>query len=128
MWGYHLTLDCAGCNNNIQDAIALAGFAADLVVALDMRAYGDPQIVRFGDDPRLTGYTLIQLIETSDITAHFCDFTGEAYIDVFSCRAFSDKDARVVVDKYFSPVAVNSCFQERQAPQIDNSEDKSNGQ
>jgi S-adenosylmethionine/arginine decarboxylase-like enzyme len=38
---------------------------------------------------------LVQIIETSSITGHVCDLTGNDYIDVFSCRAF---DPDVAVD------------------------------
>ena len=118
MWGYHLTADCAGCNGNIKDGKAIAAFSAELVEALAMKVYGAPQIVRFGEDPKVTGYTLVQLIETSNITAHFCDYSGEAYIDIFSCKAFAIEDAMRVIDKHFAPVACNRSYQERLAPQL----------
>ena len=118
MWGYHLTVDCAGCNDAITNENAVAAFAKDMVEALDMTAFGEPQIVRFGEDPKVTGFTLIQLIETSNIAAHFCDYSGEAYIDVFSCKKFDIKDAIAVVEKHFAPVAYNHSYQERLAPQM----------
>lgn len=118
MWGYHLTIDCAGCNRNITDAGKLAEFAADLVDALKMKAFGAPLIQRFGEDPKVAGYTLVQLIETSDITGHFCDHTGEAYIDIFSCKAFAESDALEVIDRYFAPLARNTNYTVRQAPVV----------
>jgi hypothetical protein len=30
-------------------------------------------------DPKQLGYSLVQLIETSAITGHFCDRSGDAY-------------------------------------------------
>jgi len=118
MWGYHLTIDCAGCNANISNHDALAAFARDMVDALDMKAYGEPQLVRFGDDPKVTGYTLIQLIETSNISGHFCDYSGEAYIDVFSCKAFEAEAALAVVQRHFAPADYVTSYQERQAPVV----------
>ena len=118
MWGYHLTVDCAGCNDNIKDKAAVGRFAADMVSALRMRAYGPPQTVRFGEDPAVTGITLVQLIETSNITGHFCDQTGEAYIDIFSCRKFAVEDAIGVIEWHFSPRAFEHTYQERQAPAV----------
>ena len=116
MWGYHLTVDCAGCNDAIKDRHAVAAFAADMVSALAMAAYGAAQITRFGQDPKVAGFTLVQLIETSYITAHFCDRTGEAYIDVFSCRKFSIDDAIAVIQRHFEPLDYSHSYQERQAP------------
>ena len=53
-----------------------------------MKAYGDPIVVDFGEDPKVSGFSAMQLIETSDITAHFSNKTNRAYIDVFSCKPF----------------------------------------
>ena len=45
---------------------------------------------RFGTEPHLYGYSVMQLIETSCITAHFSEQTDCCYIDVFSCKDFDD--------------------------------------
>jgi S-adenosylmethionine/arginine decarboxylase-like enzyme len=34
----------------------------------------------------LLGYSVAQLIHTSSITCHFMDTSGDAYIDIFSCK------------------------------------------
>ena len=80
-----------------------------------MVAFGDPQIVMFGSGNK-KGYTLVQLIETSNITAHFCEETNDVYIDVFSCKPFESKDVIEVVDHSFSPKRKNVQFIVRQAP------------
>jgi hypothetical protein len=53
------------------------------VKEIDMVAFGAPRIVRFGSD-HCKGYTLVQLIQTSNITAHFAEDTNDVYLDVFS--------------------------------------------
>ncbi len=118
MWGYHLTVDCSGCNGNIKLEDKLVAFAKDMVQALKMRAYGEPLVVTFGVD-ELRGYTLVQLIETSNITAHFCDYTREVYIDVFSCKRFAPETALEVIERYFAPEDYVTAFTERQAPQLE---------
>lgn len=114
-WGYHLMLDCAACDSEkIQDAVNITAFAKELVKRIDMVAYGEPQVVNFGSGNK-AGYTLVQLIETSNICAHFCNDTGDTYLDVFSCKPFSPA---VVVDtmrEYFAPKNVNSTFLHRDA-------------
>lgn len=60
----------------------------DLIKFIDMEPYGEPLLVRFGKEKRVEGYTFVQLIQTSAITAHFIDETGAAYIDIFSCKNF----------------------------------------
>lgn len=53
-----------------------------------MRRFGNPLIVNFGDDPRVAGYSLLQLIETSNISGHFANESAAAYLDVISCKNF----------------------------------------
>ena len=79
-----------------------------------MVAYGPPQLVRFGEDDKM-GYTLVQLIETSNITGHFCESTNDAYLDIFSCKPYSKEQALILVQKYFAPKSVKSTFVHRQA-------------
>lgn len=104
-WGKHFIADCALCNQYIEDPEMIKEFAQTLVQKIDMKAYGEPQIVKFGSGDK-EGYTLIQLIETSNITAHFCDSTQEAYIDVFSCKDFDPQVVEEVIRDYFNPVRI----------------------
>jgi S-adenosylmethionine/arginine decarboxylase-like enzyme len=67
-----------------------------------MVAYGPPRIVMFGTGGK-KGYTLVQLIETSNITAHFVEEVDAVYLDVFSCKKFKTSDALAVFKKYFKP-------------------------
>ena len=64
-------------------------------------------------DPAASGYTLIQLIETSNVTAHFAEQSGDVYLDVFSCKAFSEEKAIAVCEKYFAPRHIKRTSLER---------------
>lgn len=116
-WGYHLTIDAAGCDPvALRSATTIAAFAKELVEKIDMVAFGEPQVVHFGEGNK-AGYTLVQLIETSNITAHFAEETNDIYLDVFSCKPFEINDVFVVFDKYFASVDFTYDFKKRQAPQ-----------
>lgn len=116
MWGFHLRLDLGDCNDNIAFSHTLKDWVEELVIAIDMKAFGEPQIVHFGKhDPKVAGYTLVQLIETSAITGHFTDHSGDAYIDVFSCKPFDIDVAVEVTDRHFRPRRVRKMYDERQA-------------
>jgi S-adenosylmethionine/arginine decarboxylase-like enzyme len=81
-----------------------------------MVPYGEPQVIHFGHNERhLEGWTVIQLIETSNIIAHFNDHTGEGYIDIFSCRHFDIDTAVDTVEEYFEPTKIRKTFLTRQA-------------
>lgn len=88
----------------------------DLVERIQMVPYGEPQILHFGHNERhLEGWTVIQLIETSNIIAHFNDHTGEGYIDVFSCKPYDIDVALGTVREYFAPKTIRTNFLTRQA-------------
>lgn len=112
-WGYHLILNCYDADKElITDPKNIEAFVIALVKRIDMVAYGKPQIIHFGEGDK-AGYTLIQLIETSNITAHFCDESGNFYLDVFSCKEY-DKDSVIeVVSQFFSPRIFHETFLER---------------
>jgi S-adenosylmethionine/arginine decarboxylase-like enzyme len=114
-WGYHLIVNAASCNPGaIRSSTTIKGFTKELVKRIDMTAYGPPKVVRFGTG-HLMGYSLMQLIETSNITAHFAEESGDAYFDIFSCKTFNPADALAVIREFFHPKAVQSTFLKRQA-------------
>ena len=123
-WGYHAMVDVHGCDKQaITDAEVVKGFAKALVEAIDMTAYGEPQVVDFANhDPNKGGFTLVQLIETSNICAHFVSATGDAYFDVFSCKPFEIKAVIDTINTYFRPEDgfVNFVFRDaRQAYEVE---------
>lgn len=88
-WGLHTIVDLYNCNENcIKDKSIIYLFTVNLCGLLEMKRYGDPVIVRFGEDKRVAGYSLFQFIETSSITGHFCEESGTAYLDIFSCKLY----------------------------------------
>ena len=80
-----------------------------------MVPYGEPMVQHFGTGNK-AGFTLVQLIETSNICAHFVEETNDFYLDVFSCKQFDPKHVEHVVKLYFAPKVVNRVFLQRQAP------------
>jgi S-adenosylmethionine/arginine decarboxylase-like enzyme len=117
IWGYHAAFDCAGCDKTkITDGEHIKAFSKELVKRIDMKAYGEPTAVHFAEhDPGKAGYTLVQLIETSNICAHFVDVTGEAYIDVFSCKSFDTSVVMETISEFFGPESVTLYVIERGA-------------
>jgi S-adenosylmethionine/arginine decarboxylase-like enzyme len=116
MWGQHLILDMGGCNENIARKESLRAFVAELVDAIDMLAYGEPIIEHFATHSQAAaGYSLVQLIETSAISAHFSDHNRDVYLDVFSCKSFDENRVVQVVDKYFEPQSIYMLFLGREA-------------
>jgi S-adenosylmethionine decarboxylase len=115
IWGQHLILDLAGCPRDcLIDADHLREWVRDLVDTIKMKAYGEPQIEHFATHSfDAAGFTLLQLIETSNICAHFAENLGQVYIDIFSCKTFDNEDAVAVCKKYFKPSTVEQHVIER---------------
>jgi S-adenosylmethionine/arginine decarboxylase-like enzyme len=79
-----------------------------------MVAYGKPIIEHFGSGNK-AGFTLLQLIETSNITAHFVEETNDIYVDIFSCKDFDEKEAEKVIMNFFQPHNIDTVVIPRQA-------------
>jgi S-adenosylmethionine/arginine decarboxylase-like enzyme len=112
-WGYELVLDCYDADQDlIRSRVNIEAFAKVLVKKIDMVAYGNPLLVHFGSDDKM-GFTLVQLIETSNITAHFSEDTGNFYLNVFSCKEFDTEVVVEVVKHFFGPKTIDKRFLER---------------
>jgi S-adenosylmethionine decarboxylase len=113
-FGYHLMLDCSGCVR-IDDRENIYNFVKELVERIGMTAHGEPVIEYLLPGDPNQGYSLMQLITTSNICGHFIELDGTAYIDIFSCKEFDTDEAIAVVDKYFHPRKVRVNFLTRHA-------------
>ena len=88
-WGYHLALDCKSCNKDkITDKLFIVMFTKHIIETAEMVPYGLPQIEYLLTDTENAGYSVLQMITTSNFTAHFIDSSGDAYVDLFSCKEF----------------------------------------
>lgn len=115
VWGWHYSLDISGCNyDKITSASNISNFAKVLVKRIDMVAYGEPWVVNFGDGDR-EGFTLVQLIETSNICAHFSNDLCSVFFDCFSCKPFNNEIVKQTVVEFFGATSIKEHFFTRQA-------------
>lgn len=116
-WGYHLMLDCSGCDHDkITDGANITAFTKELVRRIDMVAYGEPVVAHFAThDPQKAGYSMMQLIETSNLAAHFVDRDNTMYLDVFSCKTYEIEDVVATVKEYFGAEKVRVNYITRNA-------------
>lgn len=116
-WGYHLIVDAGKCDETlIRDITHIREFNDVLIERIDMKKIGDPRIeYTAGEFPDKAGYTLSQIIVTSNIMAHFVDQGGQLYLDVFSCKPFSEDTVIDTVREYFEPQSINKYFLVRDA-------------
>jgi S-adenosylmethionine decarboxylase len=116
-WGYHALFDCLhGGLEQVRSRENIKDFIEELVPSIGMRSYGEPIIEHFAThDIDAAGHSLVQLIETSSITAHFVDRSGDLYVDVFSCLEYDVQKTQSIVQKYFSPESIRVTCLARQA-------------
>jgi S-adenosylmethionine/arginine decarboxylase-like enzyme len=107
-------LDCSGCER-IDSRDNIYNFVKDLINKINMVAHGEPVIeYLLPGDPK-QGYSLMQLITTSNICGHFMELDGTAYFDVFSCKEFDLQTVQDIVRQYFNPDKIRVNFITRQA-------------
>lgn len=95
VWGIASAIDIYECDpGKIRDAEFIRQFVVDLCDLIEMKRFGETQVVHFGEDERVAGFSMVQLIETSLISAHFANQTNAVYLDVFSCKAYDPETVR----------------------------------
>jgi len=87
-------------------------YTRDACKLLKMKRHGDTLIGRFGKG-KLRGYSMMQFIETSSITAHFDDKGHRAFIDIFSCQKYDSKKIANFTEKYFKATKMKMHVYER---------------
>jgi len=101
-WGLLTSVDLYECNpKTIRDAAAIKRYVDELCELIEMRQFGETQIVNFGEDEKVAGYSMVQLIETSLISGHFANKSNSAYIDIFSCKYYEPSVAVEFTKKFF---------------------------
>lgn len=88
-WGLWTGIDIRSCDGElIRDRDHIHRYVEELCSLIEMTRYGDPIIIHFGEDAKVAGFSMTQLIETSLISGHFANLTNTSYIDVFSCKYY----------------------------------------
>ena len=102
VWGIASSIDIYDCDPElIRDAAAIRRFVHELCELIEMKRFGETQVVHFGEDEKVAGYSMVQLIETSLISAHFANLTNATYLDVFSCKPYNPETVRDFARDFF---------------------------
>ena len=102
VWGLASSIDIYNCNASaIRDSGLIRRFVVELCDLIRMKRFGETQVVHFGEDERVAGFSMVQLIETSLISAHFANLINAVYLDVFSCKPYDPEIVRSFSQSYF---------------------------
>ena len=101
-WGIATSIDIYDCDPaTIRDADKIKQFVVELCDLIDMKRFQDTLVVNFGEDERVAGFSMVQLIETSLISAHFANLTNATYLDVFSCKPYDPQTVERFAMEFF---------------------------
>lgn len=102
-WGLLVSVDLYGCDSEmIKTPEEIKRFVIELCDEIKMKRHGDVLLDRFGDGVLVSeGYSFMQFIETSSITAHFDEPQSKAFIDIFSCKYFVPEIAADFCKRFF---------------------------
>lgn len=101
-WGLVSSIDLHACNPvTIRNAEKIKQFVYELCERIGMKRFGECTVVDFGEDPRVSGFSMTQLIETSLIFGHFANQTNTVYLDVFSCKFYDPVIASEFAKEFF---------------------------
>jgi S-adenosylmethionine/arginine decarboxylase-like enzyme len=101
-WGLVTALDLHDCDpDTIRSAEKIHEFTVELCERIGVNRFGDPVIVHFGEDERVAGYSLVQLIETSLVSGHFANLTNRVYLDIFSCAYYDPEEVTRFASDFF---------------------------
>jgi len=101
-WGLACSFDIYDCDpETIRDADEIKRFVYELCELIEMKRFGECVVVNFGEDERVAGYSMTQLIETSLISAHFANASNTTYLDVFSCKPYDPALVEEFATRFF---------------------------
>lgn len=108
-------MDLKNCDPKIiRSKKQLTSFVNKLCKLIKMKKYGPLILEHFGYGMKKTaGYSLVQLIETSSIVAHFSEEWNSAYINIFSCQEFDIEKAKNFTVDFFKSRKSKSRFLKR---------------
>lgn len=108
MWGLVSSIDLHNCNpKTIRDADAVKAFVYELCDRIKVKRFGECTVVDFGEDPRVSGFSMTQLVETSLISGHFANQSNTVYLDIFSCKFYDPVVAAEYAKEFFESSDMN---------------------
>jgi len=101
-WGVLTSIDIYKSDPKIiRNAKRIERFVYELCDLIDMKRFGECQVVHFGEDEKVEGFSMTQFIETSLISGHFANALNTVYLDVFSCKFYEPREVAEFAMSFF---------------------------
>lgn len=114
IWGYSLHVTLQKCSSEkIRSGEFISDAFSKIVKYVEMTPYGETQLIHFGKDPKVTGYSAILFLEESNLTGHFVEGDDSAHIDLFSCKQFEPTNTVHYIKELFESQTASYSFLRR---------------
>ena len=114
IWGYSLHVTLQNCDHEkIRNGDFIAKSFNMIVDYVKMTPYGKTQLIHFGKDPKVTGYSAILFLEESNLTGHFVEGDNSAHVDLFSCKQFEPELTVKYIKEIFEAKTASYSFLKR---------------
>jgi len=101
-WGLSISVDLKQCDGKlIRSAKKIREFVDQLCKLIKVKKFGKTIVVNFGDNERVYGFSMMQLIETSLVSGHFANQSNAVYLEIFSCKEYPPFKAAAFSKKFF---------------------------
>lgn len=101
-WGISTCIDLYDCDPDlIRSEVHIREYVQKLCELIKIKTYGACHVVHYGEDPKVCGFSMFQLIEKSSISAHFVNQSNAAYIDIFSSKPYDESEAALFSQNFF---------------------------
>jgi S-adenosylmethionine decarboxylase len=113
IFGYHLVLDCYGCDHKAVDSMEVCyKYLDDMVTLMKVHKQTQPMVVytdpkKYPDKAGISGW--IPLVE-SGISIHTLTPTDFVSIDVYSCKKYSVEKVKAFTARVFKPLEIEEKF------------------
>ena len=102
-WGVEIAIDGCACNRAlISDPAYLQVFVEDLCEKFQIRRDGELFLTQHGEGERLTGYTLVQLVQFAHVVAHFVVQSHAVYVNLVTCSFAPPVQCAILCQQWFA--------------------------
>jgi len=109
IYGMELILELFNCDlETISSKKKIQEFIKEASKKVKLNTYGPARIKRFmGGGLFGMGYSFLQFLSVSSMTGHFIENDSTAFLNVFSCSIFDDKEMAKYAKSFFKAKKIN---------------------
>ena len=102
-WGIDIAVDLCACNLALlSDPAYIRVFVEDLCEKCHVRREGELSLTQHREAEHITGYTLVQVVQSAHLVAHFIFQNNAMYVSLVTCAFASPIQCAVLCQQWFA--------------------------